>query len=272
MPHIIATETALYWSVWDDTGVLANGVTPVGALTVTGKNITYGKTENEFLSAAVVRKEKYPPLPAAGTWLEAGDVYAYGNTLVMVRQSHARTEHDPLSTLSLFLAYRPDAAGVLEWIAGEKVDVGTLRTYGGITYRCLQAHVTQSDWTPDKAPALWIRADTTVVPGSEWRVGVTYNANDEALYQGQRYRCLQRHVSIDAWTPDKTLGVLWAAVATTPEWQPGVRYTGDNTAGSGNGDVVTYQGRRYRCWQTHTSQIGWEPPNVPALWIDLGPV
>ena len=25
-------------------------------------------------------------------------------------------------------------------------------------------------------------------------------------------------------------------------------------------------GKLYRCEQAHTSQEGWEPPNVPALW------
>jgi chitodextrinase len=32
------------------------------------------------------------------------------------------------------------------------------------------------------------------------------------------------------------------------------------------GAVVTYNGVDYVCIQAHTSQPGWEPPNVPALW------
>lgn len=32
------------------------------------------------------------------------------------------------------------------------------------------------------------------------------------------------------------------------------------------GDQVTYQGKTYQCRQSHTSQTGWEPPKVPALW------
>ncbi|HEU0241116.1 MAG TPA: carbohydrate-binding protein [Micromonosporaceae bacterium] len=32
------------------------------------------------------------------------------------------------------------------------------------------------------------------------------------------------------------------------------------------GALVTYGGHTYRCIQAHTSQVGWEPPNVPALW------
>ena len=33
------------------------------------------------------------------------------------------------------------------------------------------------------------------------------------------------------------------------------------------GDRRQYDGLLYRCIQAHTSQAGWEPPNVPALWI-----
>ena len=32
------------------------------------------------------------------------------------------------------------------------------------------------------------------------------------------------------------------------------------------GDRRQYDGLLYRCVQAHTSQEGWEPPNVPALW------
>ncbi|HWH00379.1 MAG TPA: carbohydrate-binding protein, partial [Pilimelia sp.] len=41
-------------------------------------------------------------------------------------------------------------------------------------------------------------------------------------------------------------------------WAPGRYYAA--------GTTVTYNGVTYRCWQSHTSQSGWEPPNVPALW------
>ncbi len=41
-------------------------------------------------------------------------------------------------------------------------------------------------------------------------------------------------------------------------WAPGVAYAVN--------DTVTYGGSTYYCIQAHTSQTGWEPPNVPALW------
>ena len=49
------------------------------------------------------------------------------------------------------------------WVVGVKATVGQLRTYGGETegstkklYRCVQAHTTQADWTPDVSPSLWV--------------------------------------------------------------------------------------------------------------------
>ncbi|MFB4281275.1 carbohydrate-binding protein [Nonomuraea sp. MTCD27] len=41
-------------------------------------------------------------------------------------------------------------------------------------------------------------------------------------------------------------------------WAPWTAYA--------TGAVVTYNGVDYVCLQAHTSQPGWEPPNVPALW------
>jgi hypothetical protein len=35
------------------------------------------------------------------------------------------------------------------------------------------------------------------------------------------------------------------------------------------GNRVSYAGHDYQCLQAHTSQVGWEPPNAPALWQAL---
>lgn len=44
-----------------------------------------------------------------------------------------------------------------------------------------------------------------------------------------------------------------------PEWAPDTDYK--------VGDRRRYDGRLWRCVQAHASQDGWEPPNVPALWV-----
>lgn len=38
------------------------------------------------------------------------------------------------------------------------------------------------------------------------------------------------------------------------------------------GDQVTYNSTLYECIQAHTSLIGWEPSNVPALWRAIGAI
>lgn len=59
-------------------------------------------------------------------------------------------------------------------------------------------------------------------------------------------------------------GLLYNATphSQTNEWQVDTAYSA--------GDVITYEGTEYECLQAHTSQVGWEPPNVPALWTPTG--
>lgn len=47
----------------------------------------------------------------------------------------------------------------------------------------------------------------------------------------------------------------------TPAWESYTTYK--------VGDIVTYVGKEYKCIQPHTSLNGWEPSNVPALWIAI---
>jgi hypothetical protein len=46
-----------------------------------------------------------------------------------------------------------------------------------------------------------------------------------------------------------------------PTWMSETSYTA--------GVRVRYDGKLYRCEQAHTSQAGWEPPSVPALWTEV---
>lgn len=45
---------------------------------------------------------------------------------------------------------------------------------------------------------------------------------------------------------------------TAPAWRAGVEYK--------TGDEATFENTVFKCIQAHTSQAGWEPSNVPALW------
>lgn len=49
-----------------------------------------------------------------------------------------------------------------------------------------------------------------------------------------------------------------------PMWKAGVLYEMSDKPVR-----VRYNGLLYRLEQTHTSQVGWEPPIVPALWTQV---
>ncbi len=51
------------------------------------------------------------------------------------------------------------------------------------------------------------------------------------------------------------------AVELFPAWAADTSYALDVR--------VRYGDKLYKCVQAHTSQIGWEPPNVPALWTEV---
>ena len=45
------------------------------------------------------------------------------------------------------------------WKSGIAVKVGERYQYNGRLYKVIQAHTTQSDWTPDITPSLWVVID-----------------------------------------------------------------------------------------------------------------
>jgi hypothetical protein len=210
MAYLIASDMPLFWSAEYSGEVFISDIAEIGGkIGIPPALIEHHSTDaNEFLGQNIGHGGSYDPLPEAGEWVEANHIYSYNGGLVICRQSHFRTIYSPEETLALFIVYRENQAGVLDWVAGESVLVGYHRIYNGIEYVCLQAHVTQSDWTPDVTSALWQIYNPGPV-GGEWQPWTAYAVNDE----------------------------------------------------------VTYLGLIYRCLQAHTSQPGWEPPNVPALWL-----
>lgn len=195
------------------------------------------------------------PLVATGIMEEAGvtltGLALYGN----------EDENDFLLSLITGSVSAPALPATGTWI-----EQGDIYDYSGTLYMVRQSH-TRTMHDPATVPALFLYYQAG--QELEWVVGEQAYVGTQRWYDGTLYQCLQAHVTQIDWTPPQVLGVLWAVVSQTAEWAAGVAYVGDNEAGSGNGDVVTYSGSEYRCWQSHTSQIGWEPPNVPALWIAL---
>ncbi len=216
MASITTTDKPVWWAVRQGDETVAAGITEVGAFTGTNNALdtVYDTDEGTFLGKAAGKAGGYNPLPDSG-WLNAGEIYAYGDGLVIVRQSHWRTIHAPADAPALFTVYRANQTDVLDWIAGEQVYVGTRRKYNGKVYECLQKHVTQVDWTPDKTPALW-REVIEKPPTGAWAVGVAYKVDDQVTYNVRLYKCLQAHTSIQTWNPLATINVLWKDIGAAP--------------------------------------------------------
>lgn len=95
--------------------------------------------------------------------------------------------------------------------AGVAYAVGETCAYGGRLYRCVQAHTTQADWTPDAVPALWARMSTqTVIDGESYPVWVqpagahdAYSTGDMVAYNGVVYECT---ADGNVWPPDTGAG------------------------------------------------------------------
>jgi chitodextrinase len=104
-----------------------------------------------------------------------------------------------------------------------------------------------------------IAATTT----SDWSNDANYALGDLVSYEGNVYRCIIAHHSAPGWDP-ASVPALWERVAPEGEvaWHAQTAYK--------SGDVVEYNDKVYECLQAHTSQPGWTPAAVPALWKFLG--
>ena len=71
-----------------------------------------------------------------------------------------------------------------EWKEGLSVSVGDRYQYNGKLYKCVQAHTTQADWTPDAVPALYTVID--VAHSGTQDDPIPYNGN-MALEAGKYY-------------------------------------------------------------------------------------
>lgn len=88
------------------------------------------------------------------------------------------------------------------WSSGISVSVNDRYQYNNKLYKCVQAHTTQADWTPDKTPALWVEVSLDEFP--EWKQPA--GAHD-AYAKGDKVK-----------HNDKK----WESTADANVWEPGV--------------------------------------------------
>lgn len=94
------------------------------------------------------------------------------------------------------------------WEPNVTYKVGNLRAYNEKLYKCLQAHTSQDDWTPDITPALWKVAGNLADEWPEWSqpigAGDAYMKGDKVSYNEKHWIS---NTDNNVWTPGT--GTLW---------------------------------------------------------------
>ena len=99
-----------------------------------------------------------------------------------------------------------EATDVPELFPGWRTDtnyvVGDRRQYGNILWKCIQAHHSQDDWTPDVAVSLWVRTSAEEYP--EW---IQPTGASDAYMTGDKVTHNDKH---------------WVSDIDNNVWEPGV--------------------------------------------------
>lgn len=87
------------------------------------------------------------------------------------------------------------------WVVGKAYAVSDRAQYNGTLYKCVQAHTSQADWTPDATPALWVVVSIDEYPEWVQPTGAhdAYNTGDIVSYKGKLYRST---IDGNVWAPD----------------------------------------------------------------------
>jgi len=93
----------------------------------------------------------------------------------------------------------------------------------------------------------------------DWTPGVKVAPGDVLAWDGTLVEVIQAHTTQADWTPDKVPALF--RIHRTPqmtEWVAGIAVKA--------GERFGYGGATWEVVQAHTTQKGWEPDKVPALW------
>lgn len=91
-----------------------------------------------------------------------------------------------------------------DWASDVAYPVGAIRQNAGQLYRCVQAHTSQDDWTPDAAVSLWSKVGDPSEEYPAWSQPIgahdAYDVGDKVTHSGKQ----------------------WISTADNNVWEPGV--------------------------------------------------
>lgn len=113
---------------------------------------------------------------------------------MIVKASASLSDSDALEAVELFAVWATDT----DYAVNDRV------SYDGTLYKCLTSHTSQSTWTPDVSPSLWVRVDD---PSIEWPEWVQPVGSTDAYAKGAKVSHNGKH-----WISDYDANI----------WEPGV--------------------------------------------------
>ena len=153
------------------------------------------------------------------------------------------------------------------WVSGKAYSVGERVRYGGRIFKVLQAHTSQEDWTPSRAPSLFAEVLTSEDGEPlEWQQPSSTNpylTGDKVIYEGNIYQSL---IDNNVWSPAE-YPQGWELISSEnsdeneeiiQDWvQP------DASNPYHIGDRVKFNGNIYE--STIDNNV-WSPETYPAGW------
>lgn len=86
------------------------------------------------------------------------------------------------------------------WESEKNYSVGDRIRYNDTLYKCVQAHTSQSGWTPDITPALWVVVSLDEYPEWVQPIGVqdAYNKGDKVSHNDKHWIST---IDVNVWEP-----------------------------------------------------------------------
>ena len=89
-----------------------------------------------------------------------------------------------------------------QWVTDKAYEVNDRVKFENVLYKCVQAHTSQEDWTPDKTPALWARVSV-----EEWPDWIQPTGAQDAYMTGYKVKHNEKK---------------WVSTSDYNIWEPGV--------------------------------------------------
>ena len=135
-------------------------------------------------------------------------------TVILVETDAGCILHMTEQTNSIAFVTLAEAGSIDTVTAGEHTEMfspwensvgytaGQLRSYKSKLYKCLQAHTSQADWTPDAAASLWVSVSDPAETWPDWSQPVgahdAYAMGDKVSHNGKHWTST---ADANVWTP-----------------------------------------------------------------------